>query len=827
VSEDGCVDIRIEIRIDMTKPMQTLRQLWPHVGQCLVLVSGCFASAVFAQLEALQPTAANAQQLMNTSSSLDAGKDNKAFSPTKIFAKPNASGVAYDLKERPAGKPTPTVLNTVVETKVENKTTNQISQEPNGSQQTPPDTGVKANQAPLPYFNYDFASLVRSSVGSSLPIFGSTYLAGDAQKLGALDPLTIPADYRIGAGDDLLIRAWGQIDIDFQGQVDRSGTIFLSKIGTIMVAGRKLSDLPLFFKTVIGRQYKNFEVTVSLGSMRQIQYYVSGFARQVGTHSTESIATALHGLLAAGGALPEGDLRRIELRRAGQPTVYIDAYQLLAEGQKSQDPQLQPGDILHIPAAKGFFAVAGNVRRPSIYHLAEGMTLSDAMRLAGGVALGQDGATIRLERLKNVAAAAGASSTGQTRQLDVFDASSANMNNPLRDGDLLMVLPVSPRFDTAVTLRGNVAQPLRQAHRVGMRVSDLLNPATAFIRPSVWMERNGRSGMDTLNRGSRELDFAVDFPDINWEYAAIERFDHARQSMQLVPFNLRQALQKDSNHNIELLPGDTVVIFAKQDFRQPESEFLRVVKVEGEVRSPGLYPIKPGETLKDMINRAGGLTERAYVFGTIFSRQSARKTEMQMLKEAADRIEQDYLRYLAGRARNATSQEDASIGAPELESIRALVNKLRTADPEGRVALDLKGATAEFLNYPLLALEDQDRIIVPPRPATVTVMGAVFRQGTLLWSEGANVSSYVKNSGGLRQYADSDGFMIFRADGTVRQVTRSWMSSGRETLNPGDTIIVPEDVQSQGWTRLFRDWSQIFYQLGLGTAALKILRTSL
>jgi polysaccharide biosynthesis/export protein len=811
----------------MTRTIQTFAKPLSTFAKGVVLLHLYLVAVVFAQADAQLPTAASAQQLMSVPTGLDSGKDSRAFSPSKIFSKPNASGVAYDLKERPSGKPAPTVLNTVVETKVENKTTNQIGQEPGSGQPLQRDAGAKPNIEPMPNFTYDFASLVRSSVGSTLPIFGSTYITGDTQKLGALDPLTIPADYRIGSGDDLLIRAWGQIDIDFQGQVDRSGMIFLSKIGAIMVAGRKLSDLPLFFKTVIGRQYKNFEVTVSLGGMRQIQYYVSGFARQVGTHSTESIATALHGLLAAGGALPEGDLRRIELRRAGQPTIVIDAYQLLAEGQKSQDPQLQPGDILHIPAAKGFFAVAGNVRRPSIYHLAEGMTIADAMRLAGGVALGQDGASIRLERLKNEPSVLGTSSTGQTRQLEVFDVASASMKNTLKDGDLLMVLPVSPRFDTAVTLRGNVAQPLRQAHWDGMRVSDLLNPATAFIRPSVWMERNGRSSIDTLSRGSRELDFTVEFPDVNWAYAAIERFDRSRQAMQLVPFNLALALKKDARQNLVLQPGDTVVVFAKQDFRQPESEFLRLVKVEGEVRSPGLYPIRAGETLKEIIERAGGLTDRAYVFGTIFSRQSARKTEMMMLKEAADRIEQDYLRYLAGRARNATSQEDASIGTPELESIKTLVNKLRTADPEGRVALDLKGAGAEFLNYPLLALEDQDRIIIPPRPSTVTVMGAVFRQGTLMWSQGASVGSYVKNSGGLRQYADTDGYVVFRADGTVRQVSRSWMASGIETLNPGDTIIVPEDVQSQGWTRLFRDWSQIFYQLGLGTAALKILRTSL
>ncbi|MEY4295074.1 MAG: hypothetical protein RLY82_762 [Pseudomonadota bacterium] len=808
----------------MTPTPQSLTKMYTIWVKGLVLLQLCFVGLVFAQDDTSSPTLVSAKQLMNAASGVDSGKDGRAFSPSKIFSKPNTSGVTYDLKERPPGKPAPTVLNTVVETKVENKTTNQIGSDTGGS---PRDASAKPNLDISSSFGYDFASLVRSSVGSTLPVFGSNYLAGDAPKIGALDPLTVPADYLIGAGDELLIRAWGQIDIDFQGSVDRSGSIFLTRIGTVAVAGRKLSDLAPYFKTVIGRQYKNFEVTVSLGSMRQIQYYVSGFARQVGIHSTESIATALHGLLAAGGALPEGDLRRIELRRAEQPAIVIDAYQLLAEGKKSQDPQLQPGDILHIPAAKGFFAVAGNVRRPSIYHMTEGMTIEDAMRLAGGVALGAEGVNVRLERLKNDAIAAGPSSTGLTRQLEVFDLKSSSMKGLIRDGDLLMVLPVSSRFDTAVTLRGNVAQPLRQVHWMGMKVSDLLNPATAFIRPSVWMERNGRSGIDALGRGSRELDFTVEFPDVNWEYAAIERFDRSRQAMQLVPFNLGRALRKDPEQDLALQPGDTVVVFSKQDFRQPEAEFLRLVKVEGEVRSPGLYPIRPGETLQEIVARAGGLTGRAYVFGTILSRQSARKTEMMMLKEAADRLEQDYLRYLAARARNATSQEDASIGTPELESIKTLVNKLRTADPEGRVALDLKGAEAEFLNYPALALEDQDRIIIPPKPSTVTVMGAVFRQGTLLWSQGSSVNSYVKNSGGLRQYADSSGYVVFRADGTVRQVGRSWMTGGIETLNPGDTIIVPEDVQSQGWTRLFRDWSQIFYQLGLGTAALKILRTSL
>jgi polysaccharide biosynthesis/export protein len=771
-----------------------------------------------AQSDLQAPTNATAQQLIGGNVNLDVNKDARAFSPARIFSKPNNSGVMYDLKERPSAKPLPTVLNTVIETKVENKTTHHTGSGEGAER------GLSM-QAPMrPQDNllsYDFPSLVRNSVGTALPFFGATYTSSSQQKTTVIDPLTVPQDYTVGPGDELLIRAWGQIDIDFQGQIDRSGTIFLSRIGTVPVSGRKLSDLPSFLKTVIGRQYKNFEVTVSLGNMRQIQYYLTGFARQVGVHSTESIATALHGLMAGGGALPEGDLRRIELRRAGQGLVRIDAYQFLANGDKTDDPQLQPGDILHIPAAKGFFAVAGNVRRPAIYHLADGMTVADALRLAGGAALGQQSVSIHREQLKNHLG------QGQGRHVDVFDSGSLKLQNQLSDGDLLMVLPITPRFDATVTLRGNVAKPLRQEHVPGMKISDLIDPETALIRPSVWMERNGRSSLDGLGRSSKELDFNVEFPDVNWEYAAIERFDRWHQAMQLLPFHLGLALKKDIAHDISLLPGDTVIIFAKQDFRQPEAEFLRLVKVEGEVRSPGLYPILPGETLQNVLAKAGGLTDRSYVFGTVLSRQSAKKVEAAMLNEAADRIEQDYLRYLASKSRNATSSEEGSIGYPELEAIKTLVSKLRTVDPEGRVALSFKNGNATFENLPALNLEDQDRIVIPAKPSTVTVMGAVYRQGTLLWSPDASIASYVANSGGVRQYADTRNFVIFRADGTVKNVSASWYASGLETLNPGDSIMVPEDVQSSGWTRLFRDWSQIFYQLGLGTAALKILRGSL
>ncbi|MEN9670102.1 MAG: hypothetical protein RL018_379 [Pseudomonadota bacterium] len=765
------------------------------------------------QADTSQPSTSSASQLLQAPLPGDLTKDNRIFSPSRIFAKPNGTGVGYDLKERTASKPTPMQLSTTIETKVENKTTNYVGG--GGVGYGGPPESVAPSFAPSALkFSYELSDLVQNSVGTALPIFGTELFDGRSAQ-SALDPLTVPADYRVGPGDELLIRAWGQIDIDFQGQIDRSGLIFLPKIGQIMVAGQKISDLKSLLNTHIAKQFKSFELTVTLGSLRQIQFYVSGFAKKPGIHTTESTATTLHGLLASGGPLPAGDFRRIELRRADKVVAVVDAYKLLIDGDKTSDPPLLPGDVIFIPAAKGFVAVAGSVRRPAMYHLRDTTMISDALKFAGGLSLMQQKPNIRLERLKPGG-----------RQVENIDLNQAGADKPLQDGDILIVLPASPRFDQFITVRGNVSQPLRQPWTAGLRVSDILNPKDGLIRPAAWMQQNGRTNLMGLSDLSRDTDFRRDFPDMEWDYAAIERIDPVSLSASVIPFNLAKALSKDAENDLQLMSGDTIVVFSKIDFKQPQEKKLKLVKVEGEVKAPGIYSVGLGETLGQVINRAGGLTNNAYIFGTVFSRESAKRDEAARLKDATDRIEQDYFRYLASRSRNATTQEEGVVSTGEIESIKSLVGRLRTVQPEGRIPLNLSGAAAQYHDLPTVFLEDLDSVVVPTKPATVTVVGSVFRQGSLLWNSTWTSQDYLNNSGGLRQHADRSGVVIFRADGTVRQLG-GWLNGASSEINPGDTIVVPEDVQSSSWTRIFRDWSQIFYQLGLGGAAIKILRSTL
>lgn len=165
------------------------------------------------------------------------------------------------------------------------------------------------------------------------------------------------------------------------------------------------------------------------------------------------------------------------------------------------------------------------------------------------------------------------------------------------------------------------------------------------------------------------------------------------------------------------------------------------------------------------------------------------------------------------------------VGSTEYDAVRNLVNRLRAIQPLGRIPLNLSGPDSIEPNYPDLVLEDDDGIFVPHPPATVTVVGAVFQEGSQLWAKGGTVTSYIEGAGGLRDHADGPGMVLMRADGTVRQVGGWW--GGGTPVHPGDTITVPEDVRTVGWTKAFKDWSQIFYQLGLGTAALTILKSKL
>jgi protein involved in polysaccharide export with SLBB domain len=280
-------------------------------------------------------------------------------------------------------------------------------------------------------------------------------------------------------------------------------------------------------------------------------------------------------------------------------------------------------------------------------------------------------------------------------------------------------------------------------------------------------------------------------------------------------------------NNLVLMPGDIVTVFSKTQVSAPAQRRPVVVTLEGELNFAGVYQAQPGETLRQLITRVGGPTPQAYLFGAEFMRESTRKNQEERLSQAILQFEQDLNRAAATRARNVTSAEDASSLKAEAEAQQTRLARLRTLRPTGRIVLEMPEKPT-VTDLPDIALEDGDRLAVPQRPGMVSVFGNVFNESSFLYRNDKNVSDYLAQAGGPRKEADRGSVYLLRADGSVisRRSGGLFVSSLDSTRPmPGDAIVVPEDLTRTTLTKDLKDWTQIFYQFGLGAAAIQVIRT--
>ena len=651
-----------------------------------------------------------------------------------------------------------------------------------------------------------FELLVQQTLGKPLPSFGAELFGRNAPGFEPIEQAVVPADFVLGPGDEVYIRAWGSVDIDFRATIDRGGAITIPKVGEVPLAGVRFGKLREHLRAAIARSFRGFELSVSLGQLRTIRVYVTGFARAPGSYTVSALSTLVNVLFHAGGPDKAGNLRAVELWRSGERIASLDFYDFLLYGKHDNELRLLPEDVLHIPALSGEAAIAGVVNRPAIYQLRAGERLGDLLDFAGGPSVTASAHRVVVERIGG---------DGE-RTVEEHALTASTLELPLMSGDLVLLQPVSPRFSNAVTLRGQVAQPLRHEWRPGMRVSDLLPSSEALVSPKYWISHNEKYQAITLLSETPATDFDPDFPDINWEYASIERIDPASLVTQLLPFHLGKAiLERDPAHDLVLQPGDQISVYSLDDFRTRSAQRPRFVRLEGEVARAGSYPVEAGDTLGDLIERAGGLTNDAYLFGLELKRESVRSQQERRIDEAIDQLEQDYQRHLIDRSRNVLTGDLSLAISPESAAIQNLISRLREAEPSGRIVLELDGDIRSTSELPLLSLDNRDTIYVPPVPATIEVVGAVFRQGSFLYADDG-VGEYVDKAGPLPT-ADERNIYVIRPDGSFSPASR------RLDLRPGDTIIVPEKVDRQTAVRRMKDWTQVLYQFGLGAAGLHLL----
>jgi protein involved in polysaccharide export with SLBB domain len=331
-------------------------------------------------------------------------------------------------------------------------------------------------------------------------------------------------------------------------------------------------------------------------------------------------------------------------------------------------------------------------------------------------------------------------------------------------------------------------------------------------------------------RSARRTTVRLLAPDIDWDYATVERIDPDTLKTTLVPFDLGSlVLKHDATQDLELKSGDIVSIFSEADIHVPLAEQTKLVTLDGEFVHSGIYSARPDETLKELVERAGGISPKAYLYGSEFTRESVRAMQQARINEYVQTLQMRIQRSNLALVSSSTSTpQDIASGTAAQSSERDLISALRQIRATGRVVLTLKPDSTGTGSLPDMTMENGDRFVIPSVPAVVNVIGSVYNQNSFLYVKGRRVGAYLLQAGGPNRDADRKHAFIIRANGDVisRDAGKSiWVDEfAKLRLNPGDTIVVPEKTFRPSALRGVLDWSQVFSQFALGAAAINVIR---
>ena len=438
--------------------------------------------------------------------------------------------------------------------------------------------------------------------------------AGDAAE-GEPLPL-VPSDYVVKPGDEVVVALWGSVDADLTLRVDRSGRLTIPRIGTMLVAGTRFSDLTDVVRRRVAQTFRNFELSVSLGQLRGVRVFVTGFVTNPGSYNVTSLSTISQALLKAGGPAPAGSFRQITLRRQGQPAQAFDLYDLLVKGERRNDTVLQPDDVVHVGAVGTQVAMIGSVNQQAIFEMRPGETVRELVQYAGGLSPVADSRRLTLERLEE---------RDKLRVVELLLPESETRT--LAQGDVLRAISAVAAAGSQlvqnkrVRVEGEVARPGTYVLPPGSSLDDALKIAgglskVAYIFGTELQRESVRIGQqENYDRALR---------DVETEFAragAVQRISTAEESAAQANRTASTARLIDRLRAVR--PSGRVVLEVK-----PETNTLPPLALEdgdrllvparattvgvfGSVFSTGNYLYGEQRTLGDYLRLAGGPTRAA------------------------------------------------------------------------------------------------------------------------------------------------------------------------------------------------------------------------
>lgn len=710
-----------------------------------------------------------------------------------------------------------------------------------------------------------------------LPLFGRSLFKSNLAAFRPATDIPVPADYVMGPGDTLVIQLYGKDNRSHSFVINREGQIQFPQIGPVTLAGLTFSQAKKVVEDVVNEQMIGVKASVTMGSLRTIRVFVLGEVQKPGSFTVGSLSTMTNAIFESGGITEVGSLRDIQLKRSGQLVTSLDLYDLLLRGDTSKDSRLLPGDVIFVPPTGKTVAITGEIKRPAKYEIKNEATISTVIELAGGLTndsylpisylvrhdnFGErtlinvdlstpegkqiplrDGDLLfiasKLEFINNQVTLSGhvkrpgpRSWGPQLRFTDLIPTPRELLANPDIDMALIQRFSVETRRIEVILFSpteawkspGSTADPLLQGYDVIQifNYEDLRNEQLADVVQQLASQARFNERQKTVSiNGSVRFPGLYPLADNMTTITLIQLAGGLTESAldtsgEITRYDINAERQRVVTHiNVDLsmeavplLPGDTLQVKQIPLWKQKET-----VEILGEVIFPGIYTILPGETLMGVLTRAGGLTPHAYPLGAVFSRQELRLLEQERLTELKGKLQSE----IAARKANAVAEQENVTP----EEAQQMLDNLGAINPLGRMVIDLPTILKNPGKHDF-KLESGDTLNIPRFKPSVTVVGEVQYPTSHFFDQTLDATNYIQRSGGYKKNADEKRVYIVKANGSVIQPENSsWFKGNGDSIQPGDTIVVPLETdrvdQLTIWTRV----TQIIYQAALGVAAIK------
>ena len=656
------------------------------------------------------------------------------------------------------------------------------------------------------------------------PVFGRNIFTNDNLTFAPSTNLPTPEDYRLGPGDEVIIDIWGNNQATIRQTISPDGTINIPDIGLISLNGMTIRQADSYMKRKLGQIYSvdgedaKSEIKLTLGNIRTIQVNLMGEVAVPGTYYLSSLSNLYHALYRAGGVSDLGSLRDIQLVRKGKKVASVDVYDFIMNGKTPDNINLEEGDIIVVPAYARLVEVDGNVKRPMTYELRDGETVASLLDYAGGFSGNAYKENVRVVR-----------QNGKEYQVYTVDAPDY-ASFVLEDGDELTVGQILDRYANRIEVKGAVYRPgiyqlgngvstvsqlIAKAdglkgdaftnraliHReredltlevISVDVKGILNGTAADIelqkndvlyipsihdlsdigditvegevaRPGAFVFADNTTLEDAIMMAGGLLESASTVKiDVTRRIKDASSTSQSENIAEIFTFSFKDGYVLDGEPGFVLQPYDYIYVRRSPSYTEQIS-----VDVRGEVVFPGTYNIsRRTERLSDVITKAGGINQWAYVKGARLSRKmdEEEKARLQSTLEVMD---------------SAKDSIDFST--------------LATAE-RYYVGIDMEAALAKPGSDVDLVLREGDVLIVPQYNNTVKISGNVLYPNTVTYRPDMTVNDFVTMAGGYGFRSKKNKAYIIYMNGTVSRARR--YSKG--VVEPGCEIVVPKKRERKG-----------------------------